>query len=170
MISYRDATPADAALLGELARRTFVETFGPLYRREDLDAFLAKMNDAAFREELEDARYQVRFAFVDGEAAGFAKLGPLTLPVAPHRSALELRQLYLLQAWHGRGLAPALMDWLLGEARRRGAAELYLSVWSQNYRAQAFYRRYGFAYVAPYAFMVGEQADEDEIWRLDLSE
>ena len=54
------------------------------------------------------------------------------------------------------------------EARRRGAEELYLSVFTENHRAKAFYRRYGFAYVGPYKFMVGEQADEDEIWKLDL--
>ena len=169
-VTTRDADAADAALLSELSRRTFVETFGHLYRPEDLAAFLAKFDEAGWRGELEDPAYQVRLAEADGEAVGFAKLGPLGLPVSPDRPALELRQLYLLASTHGRGIAPVLMDWLLGEARRRGAAELYLSVWTQNHRARAFYARYGFTFVAPYAFMVGEQADEDEIWRLDLKE
>ena len=169
-VTTRDADAADAALLSELSRRTFVETFGHLYRPEDLAAFLAKFDEAGWRGELEHPAYQVRLAEADGEAVGFAKLGPLGLPVEPSRPALELKQLYLLKDRHGSGIAPALMDWLLGEARRRGAAELYLSVWTQNHRARAFYARYGFAFVAPYAFMVGEQADEDEIWRLDLEE
>ena len=167
-ISCRDASVADAALLSDLSRRTFVETFGHLYRPEDLAAFLAKFDDSGWRGELENPTYQVRLAEADGEAVGFAKLGPLDLPVEPRRPALELKQLYLLTAWRGHGIAPLLMDWLLGEARRRGADELYLSVWTENHRARRFYARYGFTYVAPYAFMVGEQADADEIWRLDL--
>ena len=168
--TYRNARAADAALLSDLSSRTFVETFGHLYRPEDLAAFLGQLSEGAYREELLDPRYQVRLAEQDGEAVGFAKLGPLALPVDPPGKALELKQLYLVRSCHGSGIAPVLMDWLLGEARRRGARELYLSVWTENHRARRFYARYGFTFVRPYAFMVGEQADADEIWRLDLKE
>jgi GNAT superfamily N-acetyltransferase len=169
-VTYRDAGPGDAALLADLSCRTFIETFGHLYRPEDLEAFLPKLGDAAWRAELEQPDLQVRLAEGDGEAAGFAKLGPVSLPVETERAALELRQLYLLRPWHGLGISHVLMEWVLGQARRRRAEELYLSVWSENHRAQRFYERYGFVFVAPYAFMVGEQADEDQIWRLDLKE
>ncbi|HEY0412569.1 MAG TPA: GNAT family N-acetyltransferase [Allosphingosinicella sp.] len=169
MISYRPATVEDAALIADLFERAFLETFGHLYRPEDLRAFLDRLSPAGFRGELEDEAYRFMLAFDGDTAAGFCKLGPLTLPVAPERPALELRQLYLLKSWYGRGIAPALMEWALGEARRQGTQDLYLTVYSDNHRAKAFYRRYGFAYVAPYAFMVGEQADEDEIWHLSLA-
>ena len=36
------------------------------------------------------------------------------------------------------------MDWALDEARRRGARQLYLSVFIDNHRARRFYERYGF--------------------------
>jgi diamine N-acetyltransferase len=168
VISYRDAVPADAASLADLHRRSFVETFGHLYRPDDLQAFLERLSEEGFRGELLDGEHQVRFAESDGAPIGFVKLGPITLPVTPDRPALEFRQLYVLREWQGWGIAPALADWALAEARRRGAKTLYLSVWTENDRAKAFYRRYGFAYVGPYKFMVGEQADEDEIWKLDL--
>ena len=168
-VTYRNAGPGDAALLARLHRRAFVETFGHLYSREDLDAFLARLSKEGFRDELADARYEIRFAEVDDAPVGFAKLGPIGLPVEPERPALELKQLYLLKPWQGRGIADALTLWLLERARARGAEELYLSVWSQNDRARRFYQRYGFVYVAPYAFMVGDQADEDEIMRLSLT-
>ena len=167
-ISYCDAAPADAPILENVFRRAFVETFGHLYRPEDLDFFLVRMDEAAWRGELADPAFRIRLAEVDGMAAGLAKLGPLGLPVAPEGKALELKQLYLLREWHGCGIAPVLMDWTIDQARLQGAEQLYLSVWTQNDRARAFYARYGFTFVAPYAFMVGEQADEDEIWRLDL--
>lgn len=168
MITYRDITADDAAALADLHRRSFVETFGHLYRPEDLQAFLDGLSEEGFRGELLDGQHQVRFAEADGVPVAFVKLGPVTLPVDPVRPALEFRQLYVLKPWQGAGIAQALADWALAEARARGAEELYLSVWAENRRAKAFYRRYGFAYVAPYRFMVGEQADEDEIWKLDL--
>ena len=40
MIAYRDAVPADGAELAAMARQSFTETFGTLYRPEDLAAFL----------------------------------------------------------------------------------------------------------------------------------
>jgi ribosomal protein S18 acetylase RimI-like enzyme len=168
VITYRDAGPEDAAALADLHRRSFVETFGHLYRPEDLEAFLSRLSEEGFRGELLDGEHQVRFAEEDGEPVAFVKLGPITLPARPARPALEFRQLYVLRPWQGAGIAQVLTDWALALARRRGAEEVYLSVWAENDRAKAFYRRYGFAYVGPYKFMVGEQADEDEIWKLDL--
>jgi ribosomal protein S18 acetylase RimI-like enzyme len=159
MIIYRDAEPDDAATIGPLFERSFVETFGHLYSPADLRAFLDRFTDAAWRSELEDPDYRLRIAFAGDEAVGFAKLGSVTLPVEPAGPALELRQLYVLRQWHGKGIAQALTDWLIAEARRRGAEQLYLSVFSENARAKRFYRGYGFSYVGPYKFMVGEQAD-----------
>lgn len=168
MTVTRDATPADWPLIDALFRTSFVETFGHLYRDEDLEAFLGQFTPEAWRQELTDPDYQFRLAFAGEEPAGFAKISPVTLPVEPEEAALELRQLYLPNRFHGLGIAGQLMEWALAQARQRGAVELYLSVWSENWRAKAFYRRYGFAYVKPYPFMVGDQADEDEIWRLSL--
>lgn len=168
MIAYRDAAPADAGLLADLHRRAFIETFGHLYRPQDLDCFLQRLSAEGFHGELTDGQHQVRLAEADGEAVAFAKLGPVTLPVEPSVPTLELRQLYVLGPWHGLGISHALMDWLLEKARSQGAEMLCLSVWSRNHRARHFYARYGFEYVGPYAFMVGEQADEDEIMRLTL--
>ncbi len=168
MIAYRDAGPEDSAALAELHRRSFVETFAHLYRPEDLQSFLDQLSEKGFRTELLDGEHQVRFAEAEGEPVAFVKLGPITLPVQPPRPALEFRQLYVLGRWQGAGVAQALSEWAIGQARLRGAELLYLSVFTENHRAKAFYRRYGFTYVGPYKFMVGEQADEDEIWKLIL--
>jgi ribosomal protein S18 acetylase RimI-like enzyme len=119
-------------------------------------------------DQLRDPTFAVRLAEADGSAAGYAKLGPLRLPVETALPAIELRQLYVANPWRGAGIAVELMDWTIAEARARGAGALYLSVYSENPRAQRFYRRYGFEEVGPYQFMVGNQADEDVIMRLAL--
>jgi diamine N-acetyltransferase len=87
---------------------------------------------------------------------------------APQEPALELRRLYVVKEWHGRGVAAELMQWCLGEARAAGAAWLYLGVWRHNARAQRFYARYGLRKVGEYLFRVGTHLDEEDILRVDL--
>jgi ribosomal protein S18 acetylase RimI-like enzyme len=165
---YRDAVAGDAATLAELGAQTFVETFGHLYGADDLAAFLRIHTPESWAVELADPELAIVLVEEAGKAAAYAKVGPRSLPYQPDGPAMELRQFYVLKPYQGAGLAPKLMDWVLAQAARRGATEICLSVWNENERAKRFYARYGFTYVGPYHFMVGEQADEDEIWRLRL--
>lgn len=171
-ISYRTATPADAAILSALGTATFVETFGHLYSAANLEKFLVSHSAASWACELADPAYVVRLAFAGDTAIGYTKFGPPHLPFDPEpgRVAGELRQLYVLAGYHGSGVAAALTDWLIAEARSRGVQDLYLSVFTENPRAQAFYRRYGFFEVGRYAFMVGDHADEDLVMRCKLDD
>ena len=93
----------------------------------------------------------------------YVKLGPLKFAVEAQGKSLLLEQLYVLREHHGAGVAQALMDWALDETKRRGARQLYLTVYVDNQRARRFYDRYGFEAVGRYDFMVGSQADEDLI-------
>jgi ribosomal protein S18 acetylase RimI-like enzyme len=167
-VTYRDATSDDAGLMAEIGPRTFSETFGHLYSPENLAAFLKNHSEENWRTELSDERYKVRLAELEGKAIGFAKYGPPGLPFEPSGPSGELRQLYVLGPWQGQGVAQALMDWVIEEGRRRGAVELYLSVFEDNHRAQRFYARYGFEPVGLYDFMVGDHRDVDIVMRLKL--
>lgn len=168
MMLDRDATLADTAALVALFEQVFDETFAHLYRPEDLQAFLEAHGEELWRGQLQDPSFAIHVVEAAGLLAGYSKLGPLRLPVEPRAPAIELRQLYVAKAWHGSSVGRTLMDWTIAEARRRGARELYLSVYTDNPRARRFYERYGFEVVGPYKFMVGEQADDDIILRLDL--
>jgi GNAT superfamily N-acetyltransferase len=168
-IQYRDAKEGDAEALAALFSDTFRETFGHLYKPADLAAFLSEHTAGQWKEQLRDGAFAVRIADANGAAVGLAKLGPLKLPVEPPGPALELRQLYVTKQLRGSGVAAQLMEWLIGAARDRGAKELYLSVYTDNPRAQRFYARYGFGEVGPYVFMVGSQADQDIIMKRSLA-
>lgn len=165
---WRDATVEDAALVGEIGRRTFTETFGHLYSPENLAAFLINHDEENWRRELSDPAFAVRLGFAGGEPAAYVKLGPPSLPFEVKGPTIELRQFYVLKPWQGAGLAAEMMEWVIAEARRRGAEEIYLSVFIDNHRARRFYERYGFEAVGRYDFMVGTHADEDVIMRLKL--
>jgi ribosomal protein S18 acetylase RimI-like enzyme len=165
IVSYREATPADAATLDRIFDTVFCDTFAHLYRAEDLNAFLSSFGVADWEGQLGDPAFAVRIAEVEGKPVGYLKLGPLKLPVEANGPALLLDQLYVLKEHHGAGIAKELMDWALGETARRGATQLFLTVYIDNHRAKRFYDRYGFEAVGRYAFMVGSHADEDIIMR-----
>ena len=167
-LSWRIAGPDDAAAVAAIGRQSFTETFGHLYTPENLAAFLTNHNEENWRLELSDPRFVVRLGEADGRLAAYAKLGPPSLPFEVRGPTIELRQFYVLEPWHGSGAAREMMEWVLAEARRRGAEEIYLSVFIDNHRARRFYDRYGFEPVGRYDFMVGNHADEDIIMRLRL--
>lgn len=168
-IAWRDAGPGDGAVLGGIARATFIDAFGALYGLQDLAAFLGQGSDAAYGAELADPDIEVRFACAGGAPIGFCKISSLKLPAPdPAPAAAELRQLYLYKPWHGLGLADVLTRWAMDRARARGASEIWLSVFTENLRARRFYARHGFVEIAPYQFMVGTQADEDILCRAKL--
>lgn len=169
-IRFRDAAPEDAPLLAALFARSFTDTFGHLYRPEDLAAFLKQLDEAGWREELADPALAVRIAEEDGVPAAFAKVGTLSVPVEPDIPATELRQLYVLKAWQGCGMAQMLMRWALDRARHSGAREIYLSVYVDNHRARRFYESHGFSYCGTFGFKVGSQIDEELIMRRTLEE
>lgn len=168
MIDYRDATAADGAVLGGIARATFIDTFGSLYKLADLATFLKQGSDQAYAAELADPDIAVRFAETGGAPIGFCKISSLKLPAETDRRAAELRQLYVYKPWHGLGIADVLTEWAKTTARARGFDEIWLSVFTENARARRFYARHGFDEIAPYHFMVGDQADEDILCRAML--
>jgi len=167
-ISYRDASAADAATIDRIFDTSFCDTFAHLYRPEDLNAFLSGFGIADWESQLDDPAYAFRIGEVDGEPVGYVKLGLMKLPIETTRPAILLDQLYILKEHHGVGIAHALMDWAIAEAKRRGADEMYLTVYVDNRRARRFYDRYGFEAVGRYDFMVGNHADEDIIMRKAL--
>lgn len=165
MIAFRDGTPDDASALADLFARSFTSTFGHLYPAGDLADFLSGMTADRFREQLSDPTFRFRIASDGPELAGYIKLGPPELPVETPPQTIELCQLYVLEQWHGQGIASALMDWALATATAQGARQIQLSVFIDNHRARRFYERYGFVAVGRYDFMVGSHADEDLILR-----
>ena len=167
-MNHRNATVTDLPAIDRVFRRSFCDTFAHLYRPEDLAAFLAQFTPEAWTEEFADPHYRFRVAEVDGGVVGYVKLGPSALPIETDKRAIELRQIYVLNEHHGSGLAKALSEWAIDEARGQGFEELYLTVYVDNHRARRFYDRYGFEPVGRYDFMVGEHADEDIIMRKTL--
>jgi ribosomal protein S18 acetylase RimI-like enzyme len=170
----RPASTADAEALAETGRIAFVAKFGELYRPEDLAAFLADYRTAAkYREHLADPANRLQVAEVDGRLAGYCLISrghrfeqqPEPRPERP----VLISQLYCAPDMTGRGVGGTLLEWALGEARAWQADAVQLSVYSENFDAQRFYQRFGFAKVADIDFWVGNHRDHEFLYQLALA-
>lgn len=167
-INIRQGDPADAPLLASLAARLFTQAYGATHPEPELSRYLARsFGIERLRAELGDPRVCVLVAEdTEGAPAGYAYLrepaGPVPAGVLGLRP-IEIVRFYVDSAWHGRGVAGALMNACDDEARHRGADALWLDVWQEAARPIAFYRRAGFAIVGATTFHFGDRVDADHV-------
>jgi ribosomal protein S18 acetylase RimI-like enzyme len=171
--ALRPATDADVPVLAALAHDSFVAAFGHLYRPEDLALFLDEWRtEQAYRDALAVPAKRIQLAELDGRLAAYAVIvlgdGFEERPAPQPARPVMLSQLYCAAEATGHGLGAALMDWAIGEARAWQADALQLSVYSENFGAQRFYQRHGFAKVADIDFWVGNQRDDEFLYELKL--
>lgn len=169
MIVYRDATPADGDALDAMAQAVWIETFAHGVSAEDATTYLAEAYGPTGKllADLSSGAARFHLAFSGHRVVGYAKVNDPWLPDA-EPGAMQLSQIYVSGDQHGAGVGKALLDWAIATAREAGAAALLLTVWEENHRAAAFYRKHGFDHIGDYAFAVGNQIDTDHIMRLAL--
>lgn len=167
LIEIRRARVDDAALVSRIAVRTFCETFGALYSEDNLNAFLDKNHrSSVYGALIADPAFAVWIAFKKGVGAcGYVVAGPCGLPVTnmPPQSG-ELMRLYVDTAHQGHRIGAQMLEIALAWLNSR-FANIFLSVYAENYGAQRFYARYGFTKVQKYEYMVGRHADPEWIMR-----
>lgn len=142
--TLRPPLPSDVESLAVLHVRCWREAYGHLlpeefFTEERLDgrrrlwAMLTALPSAASQQ-----GQTIRVAEAAGEVVGFAGGGA---PLDPEEASFgqNLSMLYLRQDFHGSGAGQALFDAVLP------AGPAFLWVAKDNPRAQAFYRRNGFA-------------------------
>jgi len=160
---FRRAVSEDAERLLEFAARTFYEAFASTNTPENLQAYMATAFALPqFKAELNDPRAIFLLAEIEGHLSGYAKLQANEAPECVTGNApIELVRFYIDKPWHGSGLASALMDRCLAEARQTGFKTIYLGVWEKNFRAHAFYRKWDFVHVGGHTFQMGDDSQLD---------
>lgn len=173
-VTYRRAEAADGPELARFGATIFAHSFGTNYPPAELAAFLAQAYDPEkIAREVADPACLMQLAIgADGAILGYIYCGPLDLPVPdPEPGAWELKRLYLDPGLHGTGAAQRLWQACLSAAQEARAPAIYLGVWTNNPRGQAFYRRLGFTEtVGTYIFLVGAVMDVELILRLGLGD
>jgi ribosomal protein S18 acetylase RimI-like enzyme len=101
--------------------------------------------DAAFnfiKERLQQNESVIFIAFIKDNAVGFVQLYPIFTSVGMKRAWL-LNDLYIHVSSRGKGVATALLDAAKEFAKSTGSKWLMLQTASDNYTAQALYKKNG---------------------------
>lgn len=173
----RKAAPSDNHALASLGAEVFRATFAHSCTEEQLQAFLdeAYTPDAIARDIADtskdvlvatDAPASSSSSSSPGKLLGFAYLTRgSSEPCVEHlEKPVELQRLYIALGAHGRGLGKALSCAADQLARDQGFATIWLGVWEENHKAQAFYRKMGYERIGEHVFDVGGDLQTDEIW------
>lgn len=162
--TIRPATVADCEELALIGAATFLETFAGVLDGAAIVAHCRKAHDpGAYRDYLaQGAKAWLAEMDEGGAPVGFALLGRPDLPGAGPGD-LELKRIYSLSRFHGRGLGAALMARAVDEALRQGADRLLLGVYAENRRARAFYGKSGFELIGDRKFRVGDREYGDVV-------
>lgn len=169
-MELRSATAADVDALAAFSRQSFTRAFGHLYAAEDLAAFLDEYRaPERFTAMITDPAKVITIGGDDRQLAGYSTLElgsrfearPDPQPHAP----CILGQLYCEPRL---GIGTALLERAISQARAHGCDVMQLSVYAENFGAQRFYERHGFAHVADIDFWVGNHRDDEFLYELVL--
>jgi ribosomal protein S18 acetylase RimI-like enzyme len=163
------ATTADAALIADMSRQTFFDTFAPDNTKEDMDKFLSEqftrgtlMMEVGLRE------HTFLLAYADEEAAGYAKLRDGKKPLEIKGAAIEIARLYATKDFIGKGIGKLLMQACIDEAKKKEKETIWLCVWENNKRAIDFYTGWGFQKFSECEFVVGNDVQHDWMMKKEL--
>src|ERR1043165_5417513 len=162
-IIEKEATAADAALIADLSRQTFYDSFAADNTKADMDKF---MIETFTREKLMDEVGAPGNTFLlayDGdEAVAYVRLRDATdTKLLIYGTALEIARIYAMQTSIGKGVGSALMQRCIDIARQRNAKVIWLGVWEKKYKAISFYIKWGFEQFGNHVFMLGNDAQTD---------
>lgn len=169
-INIRTATARDAALIADLSRSTFHETFAAQNTAENMEKFMnGQFSAALLMQEVGVPGNIFLLAFDEGEPVGYVRLrennNPPELGTA---NALEIARIYATSNAIGKGVGKALMQECIRIALERKKETIWLGVWEHNQRAIDFYTRWGFTKFAEHEFLLGDDAQTDWLMKKDL--
>lgn len=170
-LTIRLATAGDAAVIADLSRTTFYESFAADNTKEDMDKF---MNEVFTREALikeVGAPGNIFILAEDGDqVVGYARLRESNKPPElGEASTLEIARIYAATNSIGKGVGKALMEKSLAIAKELKKDIVWLGVWEHNRRAIDFYTKWGFEKFSTHVFQLGDDPQTDWLMKKVLS-
>jgi ribosomal protein S18 acetylase RimI-like enzyme len=165
------AKPHHAPAISYLGRIAFRAAFGHLFNKKiELEEYLDytySVEKIACSLKKENNIYFL--ALVDGLPAGFAKVKRHSLnEQLDSFSQAELQKLYVLQQFHGKGVADALLQAILEFTSSIEAECLWLDTHVSNERAIRFYEKHGFKKEGTAFFTIGTQTFEYYVFAMPI--
>ncbi|MGH8106897.1 MAG: GNAT family N-acetyltransferase [Arenimonas sp.] len=166
-MQFRSATPSDAVEIADFMTRNFLAAYGHCSSPENVQqAVLDYYGVEAQRADLANDRIINCLCIIENRIAGLAQAKPPKPDTDPHK--FELSRFYVDTPYHGRGIAPMLMQKTLEQLRTKSAHSLWLSVWQESQQAIRFYQKQGFVISGDTIFMVGDDPMKDWLMTKEL--
>ena len=144
-------TEADFEPLAQLAEEIWRAHYGPLIGLPQVEYMLkGRYTPERLRTYLNAPDRWLRLLRLDGETLGYCSYALTATP-----GELKLEQLYLLEAFKGRGLGGLMLRHVEAEARARGCGTLMLTVNKGNAGSIAVYQKSGFTVREEAVFDIG---------------
>lgn len=164
-LKIRQATLEDAKVLAEIGWQSFDEAFAdnPKNHPDDMRIY---MNQAFSPEtldaDLRDEKTIYLMAESGGEPVGYAKIQfDAREDCVSSEKVVELCRLYALDKFIGKGIGKSLMLEIFRITEENNCDTIWLGVWEFNYRAQEFYKKFGFEKCGEHIFQLGKDAQID---------
>jgi ribosomal protein S18 acetylase RimI-like enzyme len=78
-----------------------------------------------------------------------------------HIITIEISNIYFLQAFQGKGVGKAMMEYALQYAQENDLPTVWLGVWKENAKALAFYTSFCFRIFGETDFILGNDLQKD---------
>ncbi|HEY8971745.1 MAG TPA: GNAT family N-acetyltransferase [Puia sp.] len=162
-VEIRQATVEDAAMIADMSRKTFYDSFAHQNTPEDIALYMDKQfTRESLIAEVGAPGNTFLVAWLDGQPVGYVRLLEHAPPPGMGEGpAIEIVRLYAEQSVIGKGIGRALMQSSIDLARGKGIHWIWLGVWEHNHRAIAFYTKWGFEKFGDHPFILGTDKQTD---------
>lgn len=163
MSTIRKARSSDAKVLSKLAEATFRATFGAVNTDEHMELHCrGNYGEQIQTAEIADPGIVTLVTEDQGRLIAYAQLRWGKAPdCVSAKNPGEIQRLYVVEEWHGKGIAQELMKACVGEIKQQGSDTMWLGVWECNPRAISFYKKFGFVEVGDHTFPLGGDPQRD---------
>lgn len=169
--TIRYATQQDAALIADISRQTFYDTFAADNTEADMRKFLdEQFTKGRLMLEVGAPENVFLLAYKEQNVAGYIKLREgKKLTALQGVASMEIARLYVLKEFIGKGVGKLLMQTAIDMAKANKKEVLWLGVWERNHRAIAFYTAWGFQKFDEWDFLLGNDMQRDWLMKKAVS-
>lgn len=171
MLTIKIATLDDAAVIADLSRQTFFETFAASNTKEDMDLFMSTdFNKQKLMNELALPGNIFLLASENETPVGYVRMVESASKKEFNGcSAIEIARIYTTKERLGSGVGKLLMQESLKIAADWNKEIVWLGVWEKNERAISFYKKWGFEKFGEHDFLLGNDRQSDWLMMKKLS-
>lgn len=170
MIKIREACVDDIPAMRQVAITTYQDTFSHFNTPENLQAYFEQAYSlSSLTKELGEVNTKLFIAFEENKILGFARLRKYDeVRDWLGDNTIELQRLYVLTEAQGKSIGKMLMNHALSYASQKGYDWIWLGVWERNYKAQEFYKKWGFEKFSEHTFWQGDDPQIDWLLKKKL--